>query len=111
MARRVYERLFDLSQGLAPQRVNLGYGLYDISEELEPQGCFSLVYREDIHDIAPDPESAPVTVVIVPFVLHLDEFFQHGGPVRFHAPFSLDQHAALVFRTAYAVYAGDRGHY
>ena len=60
--------LFELAQGLAPQRVDLPDGLHRVAPEIDADGPVLFVGREDLHPVAPHPKGAPVKIDVVALV-------------------------------------------
>ena len=74
--------LFELAQGLAPQRVDLPDGLHRVAPELDADGPVLFVGRKDLHPVAPHPEGAAVKIDVVALVQNFHQLGSRppGGP-------------------------------
>ncbi len=86
VACRIDDSLLHRIQCVAGKGINDAHGLYFITKEVDTQGLFMAVGRNDLYGITPDPESSPVKVVVIALILHLDKVLHelfHGNSLSF----------------------------
>ncbi len=103
--------LAELPQDPSAEGVDLGDGVDQVAEEIDPDGLVLLVSREDLQHIPADAKSSPVEIVVVPLVLDLHQAGQEVVAGDFLLVFHEDDHPLVGFGRAQAVDAGDRSHH
>ena len=95
---------------LPPQGIDEGDAVDRVAEELHPVGAFLFVGGEDLDAIAPDPESAPVKIDVVAFVLDLHQALQDVVAGDLHPALEQEEHPGVGLRGTEPVDARDARH-
>jgi len=92
------------------QWVDPANGFDRVAEELDADGAFLLVGREDLDRIAADAKGSAMRVDVVSLVLDVDKATKQVVTPQIHTGLDWDEEARIAIGGTDAVDAGDRGH-